>query len=83
MRITIDAAGRIVIPKALRDAIGIPPGGTLVATLRHGRIELEVPPVEVRVERRGRVWIALPDAPTPPLRTADVQATLDTLRTER
>lgn len=83
MRITIDSAGRLVIPKALRDAVGIVAGGTVEATLRDGRIELEVPPAEVRVERRGRVCVALPNTPTPPLRSDDVQATVDALRTER
>lgn len=83
MRIPIDSAGRLVIPKALRDSIGIVPGGAVEATLRDGRIELEVPPAEVRVERQGRVWVALPNAPTPPLRSEDVQATLEALRTER
>lgn len=83
MRIPIDAAGRLVIPKALRDAAGIVPGGTVEATLRDGRIELEVPPAEVRIERHGHVWVAHPDAPTPTLRTADVQATLDALRADR
>ncbi len=83
MRIPIDAAGRVVIPKALRDAAGIVPGGTVEATLRDGRIELEVPPAEVRLERHGHVWVARPDAPTPTLRTADVQATIDALRAER
>ena len=83
MRITIDAAGRLVIPKALRDAIGIVPGGTVEATLRDGRIELEVPPAEVRLERRGQVWVAEPEAATPPLRAADVQAVVEALRSER
>ena len=83
MHITIDAAGRLVIPKALRDAAGILPGGTVQATLRDGRIELEVLPAEVRLERHGHVWVAHPDASTPPLRSADVEATLDALRAER
>jgi AbrB family looped-hinge helix DNA binding protein len=83
MRITIDTSGRLVIPKALRDAAGIVPGGTVEATVRDGRIELESPPADVRVERQGHVWVALPDAPTRPLRSADVQATLDALRAER
>ena len=83
MRITIDSAGRLVIPKALRDAIGVVPGGTVEATLRDGRIELEVPPAEVCLERRGQVWVALPESTTPPLRTADVQAVVEALRSER
>ena len=31
MPIAIDPAGRLVIPKALRDVVGIVPGGTLDA----------------------------------------------------
>jgi AbrB family looped-hinge helix DNA binding protein len=29
MQVTIDSAGRIVVPKALRDALGLTPGSTL------------------------------------------------------
>ena len=85
MRITIDRAGRVVLPKALRDAVGITAGATLEATVRDGRIELEVPPAEVRIERRGDVLVAVPAVPSdeaPPLRADVVRATLDAIRTE-
>lgn len=83
MRIPIDAAGRLVIPKALRDAAGIVPGGVVEATLRDGRIELAAPPVEVRLERRGRIVVAVHEPGTPALTTEDVQVTIDRLRDER
>jgi AbrB family looped-hinge helix DNA binding protein len=83
MRIPIDAAGRLVIPKALRDAAGIVPGGVVEATLRDGRIELEAPPAEVRLEKRDRIVVAVHEPGTPTLTTEDVQATIDRLRDER
>jgi len=83
MRISIDAAGRLVIPKALRDAAGIVPGTSVVATVRDGRIELEAPPAEVRLEKRGCVLVAVHEPGTPTLTAEDVQATIDRLRAER
>lgn len=41
MRATIDKAGRLVIPRALRDRIGLPAGG---------EVELEVDGAGVRIE---------------------------------
>lgn len=82
MRVTIDAAGRLAIPKALRDAAGIVPGGTVEIRVCDGRIELEAPSADVRVERHGRVWVAVPDAQTPTLRAEDVHDVLDALRSE-
>lgn len=80
MRITIDSSGRVVVPKALRDALGITGGATLEAIVRDGRIELEVPPAEVRIERRGDVLVAVPGDEVRPLRTDVVRATLDAIR---
>jgi len=83
MRIPIDAAGRLVVPKALRDAAGIVPGGFVEATVRDGRIELVAPLADVRLEKHGRVWVAVHEPGTPPLTAEDVQATIDRLRAER
>lgn len=54
MRTTIDAAGRVVIPKQLRQAAGLEPGRELEITERDGRIEIEpvAAPIEL-VERDG------------------------------
>ena len=50
--------------------------------MRH-RIDLEAPPAAVLLERRGRVWVAVPEAPTPKLSHEDAQATIEALRHER
>lgn len=49
MRATIDGAGRLVIPKPLRDELGLVAGDELEVTAVDGRLELVVPS-RVRVE---------------------------------
>jgi AbrB family looped-hinge helix DNA binding protein len=49
MRTTIDAAGRLVVPKRLRDELGFTPGAELELDAVDGRLEVAVPS-RVRVE---------------------------------
>jgi AbrB family looped-hinge helix DNA binding protein len=49
MRTTIDAAGRLVVPKPLRDELGFAPGTELELDAVDGRLEVAVPS-RVRVE---------------------------------
>ena len=72
-----------MIPKALRDAAGFDPGAVVEATVRDGRIELEALPAELRLEKHGRVLVAVHEFGTPTLTTEDVQATIDRLHSER
>ena len=56
MRTTIDAAGRIVVPKALRDAMGLAAGRTIDMVFTDGRIEIELVAIEVEtVDFEGSV----------------------------
>ncbi|MDQ3319435.1 MAG: AbrB/MazE/SpoVT family DNA-binding domain-containing protein, partial [Actinomycetota bacterium] len=41
MRTTIDRAGRLVVPKPLRDELGLQPGQELELQARDGRLEVE------------------------------------------
>ena len=43
MRTTIDAAGRLVIPKKFRDELGLVAGGELELDAVDGRLEITVP----------------------------------------
>jgi len=80
MRITIDAAGRIVIPKPLRERLGLSAGEALELREREGRLEIEPLPTPMSlVPRRGGV-VAVPRKPLPPLSDDLVRATLERSR---
>lgn len=83
MSTAIDSAGRLVIPKAVRDAAGIAPGTPLEVRFRDGRIEIEPVPLDVTVETIDGVAIASSQDPVPVLSAEAVAATRDRLRDER
>jgi AbrB family looped-hinge helix DNA binding protein len=83
MRITMDAAGRLVIPHQIRREAGLAPGMPLDIRLRDGRIEIEPEPLPVKLVRRGRLLVAVPQQHIPPLRPETVERTRRMLRRER
>ncbi|KAA0236211.1 MAG: Antitoxin VapB40 [Acidimicrobiales bacterium] len=80
MRTTIDGAGRIVIPKPLRDQLDLHAGRELEVVVRDGRLEVEVPPTEMRLDKRGGGVVAVPGESLPPLSVEQVRATLEQVR---
>jgi AbrB family looped-hinge helix DNA binding protein len=53
--ITIDAAGRLVLPKAMRERLHLSAGTQLRAQIVADKIELTPQPdTDVRIERRGK-----------------------------
>jgi AbrB family looped-hinge helix DNA binding protein len=64
MKNTIDNAGRVVIPKAIREAAGLKPGSPLKIEYRDGRVEIERKSPNVRLVRKGSVLVAsIPGVP--------------------
>jgi len=59
MTTTIDASGRLVVPKEIRRQAGIRPNSRLEVRFRDGRIEIEPAPVPVQLERKGRLVVAV------------------------
>jgi AbrB family looped-hinge helix DNA binding protein len=80
MKTTIDRAGRLVVPKRIREAAGISPGAELTIRVTDGRIEIEPAPLEVRLVKRGRLTVAVPLKRVLPLTEQTVGRTLDRLR---
>ena len=58
MRSTIDEAGRVVIPKAIREAAGLKPGSPLTIEYRNGRVEIERKSPKARLVRKGTLLVA-------------------------
>ena len=80
---TIDAAGRIVVPKAVRQQAGLEPGMPLTVSLRDGRIEIEPAPRQVRIVDQGGLKIATPVEASARLTGAEVERTRRALRDRR
>lgn len=60
MVVTIDAAGRLVIPKKIREQAGLTPNLPLEITVRDGKVEIQPAPREVQIIKQGRVHVAVP-----------------------
>lgn len=83
MRTTIDAAGRVVIPKSFRDQLGLTGGHQIDVAMHDGRIEISVPGSPMRLEGAGRDVYAVPDPPDremPALTPEIVRETLERVR---
>jgi AbrB family looped-hinge helix DNA binding protein len=81
MRTTIDAAGRVVIPKQLRQAAALEPGQELEIVERDGRIEIEPVSVPMElVERDGFLAAEVPGDEAPTLTADEVRELLERTR---
>jgi AbrB family looped-hinge helix DNA binding protein len=80
MRTTIDAAGRIVVPKALREELGFSAGQELELRAANGVLEIEVPSTPMRLETRQGNLVATADLEMPELSPELVRETLEQIR---
>jgi AbrB family looped-hinge helix DNA binding protein len=79
MRTSIDQAGRIVVPKAIREGLGWRAGDPLDISARNGVLEVAAEPVEIGIAdtKHGAVAVA---SDMPPLTDEMVRATLEAIR---
>ena len=82
MKTTIDHAGRLVIPKDIRRESGIKPGMPLEVRWEKGAIAITPVPLKVKLERKGRLLVAVPAKDTSRLLTDAVERTRKALRKE-
>jgi AbrB family looped-hinge helix DNA binding protein len=80
MRAAIDAAGRVVIPKELRERLGLRRGRRVEIRERDGRIEIEPETTGMKLVRRRGGSVVVPDEKMPPLTDEMVRDTLERTR---
>lgn len=83
MMTTIDSAGRLVIPREIRREAAIEPGTPLEVRVRDGVIEIEPQPLRVRLEKRGRLLVAVAQTKVPPLPNEVVEQARRKVRRQR
>ncbi|MGH7899118.1 MAG: AbrB/MazE/SpoVT family DNA-binding domain-containing protein [Candidatus Binatia bacterium] len=80
MQSAIDSAGRVVIPKELRERLGLRRGRSLDIRERDGRIEIEPTTTRMSLVRRAGGSTAVPKEKLPPLTDDIVRETLERTR---
>lgn len=79
----MDSAGRLVIPKEIRRRSGIEAGAPLEVRWHDGRIEIEPSALPMRLERRGRFLVAVPEGEVEPLTPELVEKVREEIVRER
>ena len=83
IRTAIDASGRLVVPKPLREELGLIAGTPLLISVHDGRLEIEPVYAEIHTVERDGLRVAELVEPMPPLAQEDVRATRRGLRERR
>jgi AbrB family looped-hinge helix DNA binding protein len=81
MHVSIDSAGRVVVPKQLRDELGLSPGTALEIDVVDGHLELSAP-------REGAKVVSGPHGPSiaatgTPITDEEIRRTLEAVREHR
>lgn len=77
MRTTIDKAGRVVIPAAVRDRAGLTPGTALEITLDDTGIRIERVAPGPRLVKVGRRLVARPTVPADSRPSLDIASLIE------
>jgi len=80
MKTAIDAAGRLVIPKALRQALGLKAGQAVEIRAGDGRLVIDIAATPMRLKRRGKGVVAVPEGKLPALTADQVREALERVR---
>ena len=80
MKTTIDAAGRIIVPKAVREALRLTAGQQLDIVVAEGTIEIHIPITPMALVETASGPVAAADVPLPVLTTDVVRDVLESAR---
>lgn len=80
MRSAIDSVGRVVIPKVLRDRLGLGRGRAIEISERDGKIEIEPLSTPMSLVGRRGTLAAVPKVRLPVLTDEIVRATIERTR---
>lgn len=80
MRASIDRAGRVVVPKALRDLLRLGAGAEVEVTVLDGRIEITPVPAEIRFSETTEGPVAESVRDLPALTDEDVRSAIEAVR---
>ena len=80
MKTTIDAAGRIIVPKAVREALRLTAGQQLDIVVADGTIEIQIPITPMALVETASGPVAAADVPLPVLTTDVVRDVLESAR---
>ena len=79
-QLTLDKAGRVVLPKPVRDELQVGPGDTLEVESSEGQILLRPVRGNTPLRKKNGIWVFRTGAP---LSAASVTATLREIRGDR
>ena len=79
-KVTLDRAGRVVLPKALRDEMHLSPGDTLDLTVKGDEVTLRPRRGATPLQKERGVWVFRTGTP---LTADETEATLRNIRAQR
>jgi len=80
MLATIDAGGRIVVPKEVRERLGLRPGSRIVLREVQGRLEISPATTPVRLVEHEGDLVAVSDADLPVLTAEQLRDAVEATR---